>query len=204
MFLHGMSATVDAEQDLVMCGSADTAPRALEAMRKLSPDLAIIDISLNGSNGIELVKSLKIECPQTFLLVLSMHDESLYALRALRAGAHGYVMKQAARTQVMLAIREVLAGKLYVSPEIGDQALRELVHPAQKDGFSVMERLTDRELEVLQLIGEGKGPSEIGQRMNISPKTVESHRAHIKEKFGFPDAQKLTLFAIQWVEQQAG
>ena len=138
-----------------------------------------------------------------FLLVLSMHDESLYALRALRAGAHGYVMKQAARTQVMVAIRAVLGGKLYLSPEMGDHALRELIHPATNDGASALEKLTDRELEVLQLIGEGIGPREIAAKMNISPKTVESHRAHIKEKFVFSSARQLTRFAMQWVEKQA-
>lgn len=202
MFRHGMAETINAEPDLILCGEADAGPQALEAIRRLEPDLALIDISLNGSNGIELVKSIRAEYPKMFLLVLSMHDESLYALRALRAGAHGYVMKQAARTQVMAAIREVLSGKLYLSPEMGSHALRELVHPAKKDGTSAMEKLTDRELEVLQLIGEGNGPREIGRKMNISPKTVESHRAHIKEKFDFSNAHELTRFAMQWVEQQ--
>ena len=202
MFRHGMAETINAEPDLILCGEADAGPQALEAIRRLEPDLALIDISLNGSNGIELVKSIRAEYPKMFLLVLSMHDESLYALRALRAGAHGYVMKQAARTQVMAAIREVLSGKLYLSPEMGSHALREMVHPAKKDGTSAMEKLTDRELEVLQLIGEGNGPREIGRKMNISPKTVESHRAHIKEKFDFSNAHELTRFAMQWVEQQ--
>jgi DNA-binding NarL/FixJ family response regulator len=203
MFRHGIAETINAEHDLAVCGDAEAAPPALEAIRRLEPDLAIIDISIKGSNGIELVKSIRAEFPKMLLLVLSMHDESLYALRALRAGAHGYVMKQAARTQVMVAIRDVLNGKLYLSPEMGHHALRELVHPAKKDGASALERLTDRELEVLQLIGEGNGPREIGRKMNISPKTVESHRAHIKQKFDFSSAHELTRFAMQWVEQQA-
>jgi DNA-binding NarL/FixJ family response regulator len=204
MFRHGMTEMINAEQDLAVCGDAEAAPQALEAIRRLKPDLAIIDVSLTGSNGIELVKSIKAEFPKMLFLVLSMHEESLYALRALRAGAHGYVMKQAARTQVMVAIREVLVGKLYLSPTMGNQALREMLHPSANEGSSNVGKLTDRELEVLQLIGEGNGPREIGSRMNISPKTVESHRAHIKEKFGFAGAHELTRFAMQWVEQQAG
>jgi DNA-binding NarL/FixJ family response regulator len=203
MFRYGVTETINAEKDLAVCGDAEAAPQALDAIRRLKPSLAIIDVSLNGSNGIELVKSIKAEFPKMFLLVLSMHDESLYALRALRAGAHGYVMKQAARTQIMVAIREVLGGKLYLSPKMGNHALRELLHPSAKEGESNMGKLTDRELEVLQLIGEGNGPREIGTKMNISPKTVESHRAHIKEKFNFANAHELTRFAMQWVEQQA-
>ncbi len=138
MFRHGMTETINAEPDLIMCGEADAAPHAMEEIRRLEPDLALIDISIKGSNGIELVKSIKAEYPKMLLLVLSMHDESLYALRALRAGAHGYVMKQAARNLVMGAIREVLSGKLYLSTEMGSHALRELVHPPKNNGASAI------------------------------------------------------------------
>lgn len=201
LFRHGLSDLINTEIDLECCGEAESAPLALDAIRKLLPDLVVVDISLKGTNGIELIKSIKAEQPKLPILIVSMHDESLYAIRGLRAGARGYVMKQEALDRVMLAIRQVLRGEIYVSPAMSGRMIAEFV-----DGNttgSLTDRLTDREMEVLQLIGQGHGVQQIAHELNLSVKTVESHRAHIKEKFGFETAREVAHYAVQWVEQQA-
>jgi DNA-binding NarL/FixJ family response regulator len=202
LFRHGIADLINAEPDLEVCGEADNAPAALEGIRTNAPDLATIDISLRGANGIELLKSIKAEHPRLPLLVLSMHDESLYALRALRAGARGYIMKQEALDRVMSAIRQVLRGDLYVSPSMSGRMIEEFVQGAS-GGSSIADKLTDRELEILQLIGQGHGVQQIAHELNLSAKTVETHRAHIKEKLNFQTARELARFAVQWVDQQA-
>lgn len=203
LFRHGIGDLINAESDLEVCGEADSAPTALDAIRRLKPDLVIVDISLKGTNGIELVKSIKAEYPKLAMLVLSMHDESLYALRALRAGARGYVMKQEALDRVMGAMRQVLTGEIYVSPAMSERMLHEFV-AGNSTGGSLTDKLTDRELEILNLIGRGRGVQEIAQELHLSAKTVETHRAHIKEKFNFKTARELARFAVQWVDQQGG
>lgn len=203
LFRHGIADLINAEPDLEVCGEADNAPSALEGIRHLSPDLATIDISLRGANGIELLKSIKAEHPKLPLLVLSMHDESLYALRSLRAGARGYIMKQEALDRVMSAIRQVLHGELYVSPSMSGRMIEEFVQGGTgSGGCSIADKLTDRELEILQLIGQGHGVQQIARELNLSAKTVETHRAHIKEKLNFQTARELARFAVQWVDQQ--
>jgi DNA-binding NarL/FixJ family response regulator len=158
---------------------------------------------LRGANGIELLKSIKAEHPKLPLLVLSMHDESLYALRSLRAGARGYIMKQEALDRVMSAIRQVLHGELYVSPSMSGRMIEEFVQGAgNQSGSTIADKLTDRELEILQLIGQGHGVQQIARELNLSAKTVETHRAHIKEKLNFQTARELARFAVQWVDQQ--
>jgi DNA-binding NarL/FixJ family response regulator len=202
LFRHGIADLINAEPDLEVCAEADNAPAALEGIRSHSPDLATIDISLRGANGIELLKSIKAEHPRLPLLVLSMHDESLYALRSLRAGARGYIMKQEALDRVMSAIRQVLRGDLYVSPSMSGRMIEEFVQ-GSSSGNSIADKLTDRELEILQLIGQGHGVQQIARELNLSAKTVETHRAHIKEKLNFQTARELARFAVQWVDQQA-
>jgi DNA-binding NarL/FixJ family response regulator len=203
LFRHGIADLINAEADLEVCGEADNAPSALEGIRHLAPDLATIDISLRGANGIELLKSIKAEHPKLPLLVLSMHDESLYALRSLRAGARGYIMKQEALDRVMSAIRQVLRGDLYVSPSMSGRMIEEFVQGGSGNGgCSIADKLTDRELEILQLIGQGHGVQQIARELNLSAKTVETHRAHIKEKLNFQTARELARFAVQWVDQQ--
>jgi DNA-binding NarL/FixJ family response regulator len=199
LFRHGIADLINAEADLKTCGEADSAPHALEAIRKLRPDLVIVDISLKGTNGIELVKSIRTEHPKLPVLMLSMHDESLYALRALRAGARGYVMKQEALERVMSAIHRVLGGEVYVSPVMSGKMINEFVGGASAEK-PLTDKLTDRELEVLQLIGEGLGIQQIAQRLNLSAKTIETHRAHLKEKLNMKSARDLTHFAVHWVE----
>jgi len=203
LFRHGIGDLINAEPDLEVCGEADNSPSALEGIRNLSPDLVTIDISLRGANGIELLKSIKAEHPKLPLLILSMHDESLYALRSLRAGARGYIMKQEALDRVMSAIRQVLRGELYVSPSMSGRMIEEFVQGGSSNGgSSIADKLTDRELEILQLIGQGHGVQQIARELNLSAKTVETHRAHIKEKLNFQTARELARFAVQWVDQQ--
>ncbi|MGA3172653.1 MAG: response regulator transcription factor [Chthoniobacteraceae bacterium] len=203
LFRHGIGDLINAEADLEVCGEADNAPSALDSIRSLAPDLVTIDISLRGANGIELLKSIKAEHPKLPLLVLSMHDENLYALRALRAGARGYIMKQEALDRVMSAIRQVLQGELYVSPSMSGRMIEEFVQGGSGNtSGSIADKLTDRELEILQLIGQGHGVQQIARELNLSAKTVETHRAHVKEKLNFQTARELARFAVQWVDQQ--
>ena len=190
------------EPDLEVRGEAENSPAALDLMRRVSVDLAIVDIGLHGStNGIELTKSLKAEHPFLPVLVLSMHDETLYADRALRAGANGYLMKREALDSVIAAVRAVLAGEIYVSPAMSKRMIAEHVG-AGGQARSPLEKLTDRELEVLQLIGEGSDVREIAAKLHLSAKTVEAHRAHIKEKLDMKNAREVARFATSWVEQQ--
>jgi len=204
VFRHGVAALITAEEDLVICGEAESAPAALAAMRKLNPDLALLDISLHGTNGIELVKLMKAEQPRLPIVILSMHDESLYALRALRAGARGYVMKAEAMNQVLAAVRKVLAGDIYVSPRFSERLVFKAIQSLEGGMGSPVDKLSDRELEVLQLLGRGFGTREIANELHLSVKTIETHRAHIKEKLGFKDASEMVRFAIDWVTHEQG
>lgn len=202
VFRHGIAALIGAEKDLAVCGEAESAPAALDAMRRLKPDLAMLDISLQGTNGIELVKLMRAEQPRLPILMLSMHDESLYALRALRAGARGYVMKAEAMTHVLAALRKVLNGDIYVSPRFSERLVFKAIQSLEGGMGSPVDKLSDRELEVLQLLGRGFGTREIANELHLSVKTIETHRAHIKEKLGFKDAGEMVRFAIDWVAQE--
>lgn len=201
---HGIAQIINAESDLAVCGEAESAPGALEAMRRLRPDLALVDISLQGTNGIELIKLMKAEQPRLPILMLSMHDESLYALRSLRAGARGYVMKGEAMEHVLTAIRKVLAGDIYVSPRFSERLVFKAIQSLEGGMGSPVDKLSDRELEVLQLLGKGYGTREIANELHLSIKTIETHRAHIKEKLGFKDAGEMVRFAIDWVTKEMG
>jgi len=202
IFRHGLTELLDRQVDLVVCGHADSAPTALEQMRRLKPDLAILDITLRGTNGIELVKLMKAEAPHLPILVLSMHDESLYALRALKAGALGYVMKADGVQPVLDAIYRALQGKLFVSQRLGEKLIFKAVHASETDSPSPVDRLSDRELAVLVMLGRGHSTRSIAKEINLSVKTVETHRAHIKEKLGLTDANEMVRFAIDWVAHQ--
>jgi DNA-binding NarL/FixJ family response regulator len=200
IFRHGLEDLLKKQADLTVCGHADSAPDALTEMRRLNPDLAIVDVSINGTNGIELVKQMKAELPKLPILVLSMHDESIYALRALKAGALGYVMKAEALQQVIYAVRRVLEGHIFVSPRFGEKLIFKAVHGGESG--SPVDLLSDRELEVLVMLGKGHNTKSIADELHLSVKTIETHRAHIKEKLGFADASEMVRFAVDWVTHQ--
>lgn len=202
VFRHGITSLINAESDLEVCGEAGSSPSALEAMRALSPDVALVDISLPGTNGIELIKHMKAEHPKLPILVLSMHDESLYALRALRGGALGYVMKAEALKHVVVALRKVLNGEIYVSERFSERLIFKAIQSIDGGMGSPVDKLSDRELEVLQLLGRGFGTRDIAEELHLSAKTIETHRAHIKEKLGFKDAGEMVRFAIDWVAHE--
>ena len=187
------------EEDLTICGEAEDAAEAIERIEQIKPDLAIVDITLKTSHGLELIKDLQSRMPELPVLVLSMHDESLYAERVLRAGARGYITKQEATKKVLVAIRQVLDGQVYVSEKMAAKMVNKLiVGRKDKQSYSI-ERLTDRELEVFQLIGRGYNTRRIAEELHLGIKTVESYRARIKDKLKLQDGTELLQHAIQWV-----
>lgn len=191
-----LAALVDAEPDLTTCGQAEGVREAMASVAREHPDLAVIDLSLKDGYGVELVRDLKAKYPQLPVMVLSMHDESMYAERAMRAGARGYVTKQEATRVVLTAIRRVLGGELYVSPDIASALIGRVVGTPGGSG-EPLDKLTNRELEIFHLFGEGKTVQQIADALFISPKTVEAHREHIKEKLGFRSSNELLRYAFQ-------
>ena len=199
---QGLAQLIDQETDLQVCGQAEDAHEAMQAIRTLHPDMVIVDISLKSTSGIELIKDLKVQHPDLPVLTLSMHDEAVYGERALRAGAKGYIMKQEATEKVVTAIRRVLAGEVYVSDGMAAQMVSKIVGGGTKKAGSPVDRLSDRELEVFRLIGEGFSTREMAEKLHLSIKTIETYRAHIKDKLGFQDANELLRSAIQWVNTE--
>lgn len=199
---QGLGQIINNETDLEVVGEAEDASKALHLIESKRPDLVIVDISLRGNNGLELIKNIKAVLPNLPILVFSMHDESVYAQRALRAGARAYVMKQESADKILLAIRRIIDGDIYVSHRVADQVLQQLVNGKAAGNESPIDRLSDRELEVIQLIGKGLSTREIASNLNLSVKTIESHRAHIKEKLNLRNATELVQFSVQWVEQE--
>lgn len=181
-------------------GQAASAHEALDLIRKQRFDLAVVDLSLRGLSGLELIKLVKVESPELPILVLSMHDELFYAERALRAGAHGYIMKQEALDRINEAIRKVLGGEIYVSQNVSAKMLQRFVGGSSVPAEDDVEALSDRELEVFQLLGQGYGTRQISELLHISPKTVESYRANIKTKLQLKNASELVQTAVQWVQ----
>ncbi|MGA3179133.1 MAG: response regulator transcription factor [Verrucomicrobiota bacterium] len=194
-----LTQLIQRESDLEVCGEAEDAPEAVAGIEQCHPDIVIADISLKKTHGLELVKDLQARSPDLPVLVLSMHDESLYAERVLRAGAKGYITKQEATKKILLAIRQVLSGQIYVSEKMATRMLHKLVVGRPQEQRSPVERLTDRELEVFQLIGRGQGTRKIAEDLHLGIKTVESYRARIKEKLKLTDGTQLLQQAIQWV-----
>ena len=202
IFRFGLAGLITEQSHLEVCGHADSAPIALDAMRRLKPDIVLVDLSIRGTNGIELIKLMKAEEPDLPILVISMHNEAVFGLRALKAGALGYVMKAEAMNHVAEAITKVLQGKIYVSPEFGEKLIFKAVQSTEAGAGSPVDALSDRELEVLQLLGQGGSTRSIAEKLHLSIKTIETHRAHIKEKLGFQDSEEMVKFAIDWVAQQ--
>jgi DNA-binding NarL/FixJ family response regulator len=204
LFRKGLEELIHSDADFAVCGEAGNAAEAMEVIRKLKPDMAIVDLSLPGANGIELIKNIRAEFPSLPILVLSMHDESLYALRALRAGADGYVMKHEAMANVIQAIREVFSGRPYLSPAMAAQVITKFAHRQAEGEVDAVERLSDRELEILELIGKGNEVRQIAKLLHLSPKTVETHRAHIKDKLDLKNSREVARFALQWLSARNG
>jgi len=199
---RGLVELISQEEDLVVCGQAEDAHQAMKGIKTLKPDIVIVDISLKDRSGIELIKDIKAQHAGLPVLTLSMHDESLYAERALRAGAKGYIMKQEATEQVITAIRKVLSGQVYVSNGMAAKIVSKFAGSAPTAGATVTDRLSDRELEVFCLIGQGYGTRQIAEKLHLSVKTIETYRAHIKEKLSLASADELLRHAIQWVSSQ--
>jgi DNA-binding NarL/FixJ family response regulator len=197
-----LAELINQEPDLHVCGEAEDSREAIQAVESLQPDLAIVDITLKDTYGIELIKQLKETHPKLPMLVLSMHDESLYGERALRAGAKGYLTKQEATKKVITAIRTILAGEIFVSEKMASTILRKVAGSASPEGASPTDVLTDRELEIFQLLGQGLGVKEIAENLFISVKTVEAHREHIKQKMNFKSSTELLRFAIQFTMKE--
>ena len=196
MMREGLRGVIRREPDLIVCGEVENAQQAMAAIPKLAPDLALVDITLPGKSGLELVKDIKAMHPHLAILAISMHDESLYAERMLRAGASGYITKQQPPEELVKAIRQVLGNHLYMSKEVSEKLLRRFSGQPIKIQ-SPAEILTDREFEILQLIGEGKSPKEIARQLHISGKTVAVHSANIRQKLNLKSTAQLIRFAVQ-------
>jgi DNA-binding NarL/FixJ family response regulator len=205
MFREQLAHLINKQPDMTVCAEAATAKDGLAIITSEQPELAIIDITLKGSNGLELLKDLRAQKISTPVLMLSMHAESLYAERALRAGANGYITKEEASEKVMTAIRQVLAGEIYLDQRFMKRVVSKILSEPKDNSASPIERLTDRELAVFELIGEGRATREIGVRLKVSVATVETYRARIKEKLGLENAGQLHASASSWVlERHAG
>lgn len=200
---QGLSELINNEEDLFVCGQAEDAHQAMAMIKTLKPQIAIVDISLKETSGIDLIKDIKTSYPQTLILALSMHDETLYAERALRAGAQGYVMKTEATEKVVDALRKIKGGRIFVSEKMAGKLMQKLVGGGPDLGTSSIERLSDRELEVFSLIGHGFSTKQIGERLHLSIKTIETYRAHIKEKLNLSDASELLQYAIRWINSRS-
>jgi DNA-binding NarL/FixJ family response regulator len=194
---QGLALLVNRERDLTVCGEAEEAQTAIREITSKKPDILIADISLNGPDGLDLLKNLRMLYPSLPVLILSMHDESIYAERALRARANGYIMKQEATEKVLVAVRRILSGDIYLSDRMANKLLHQYISGASADLNSRLSALSDRELEVFRLIGEGRSTRQIAEKLHLSIKTVETYQAHIKDKLSLHSGRELVQHAIQ-------
>jgi DNA-binding NarL/FixJ family response regulator len=197
---RGLEAILDAELDLKVCGEAGTAAEARDKIPEADPDLVLVDLSLATGSGLELIKNLQNRRPELPLLVVSMHDEVLYALRCVRAGARGYVMKRRASETLLDAVRQVLDGRIYLSEEMKKRVNQGLEERSEAPVESPLDALSDRELQIFECLGDGLKTSEIAEQIHLSPKTVSSHQSRIKNKLGIDSTPKLRRWAAIWVE----
>jgi DNA-binding NarL/FixJ family response regulator len=200
MMREGLAQLIANQPDMLVCGEAGDAGEALEKVRLFKPNLVLADITLPGRNGLELIKDIQALEAGVAVLVISMHDEAFYAERVLRAGGRGYVMKQEGGKKIMEAIRQVSSGKIFVSEKMSAKILEMFSGHRPENADSPEENLTDREFEVFQLIGRGKGAKEVASQLHVSPKTVEVHRANIKVKLKIQTMTELIRYAVRWVE----
>lgn len=194
---QGLAQLIDQESDLAVCAQASGSADALKLLASEKPDLAVVDITLADENGLDLVRKIKETRKETPVLVLSMHDEFLYAERVLKAGASGFVMKQAAASEILAAMRKVIAGSIAVSPKVAERVLDKM---SQSTVQTPLETLSDRELEVLRWVGQGMGTRHIAEKLCLSIKTIEAHRENIKRKLHIKRAPELVRYAVQWVQ----
>ena len=204
MFREHLGQLINRDLGMQVCGEADNNRDAMKLIKETRPDIAIVDITLRGSSGLELLKDLKAEGLELNVLVLSMHDEELYAERALRAGARGYITKNEATSEVINAVRQVMAGEMYVSKRVTSKLLHRMTHKRTDSDFGGVSALADRELEVFQMLGRGKNTREIAQMLHLGESTVETYRARIKEKLSLRSSADLYLRAGQWVRENGG
>jgi len=202
MMRAGLTQLIDRQPDQVVCGEASNPAEALKLLPAAKPDIVLADLTMPGRSGLEFVKDLLAVSPTLPILVASMHDEAVYAERALRAGARGYIMKEAGGEAVIAAIRQILGGQIYVSPSMSALILEGLSGRRPRGSTSPVEKLSDREFEVFQLIGHGKSTRNIAEQLHLSSKTVDVHRSHIKEKLELKDSTALIRHAVRWVETQ--
>jgi DNA-binding NarL/FixJ family response regulator len=202
MMRQGLAQLIGHDSSLKVCGDAGDAAAALEKTAALKPDLVLVDISLPGKNGLELIKDLQALHPGVLTLVISMHDEGLYAERVLRAGGRGYIMKQEGGKKIAQAVRQVLDGHIYVSEKMSAKILEVFSGRGAEVAASPVERLTDREFEVFQLIGQGFDTKPLAEKLHLSPKTIEVHRANIKAKLNLKSMGELIRYAVRWAESQ--
>jgi len=201
IFRAGLTGLVNLETELTVCGEANDAKQAMQAVEKLHPDLVLLDMSLPGKGGLELLKDIRAIAPQTPVLIISMHDETLYAERVIKAGGRGYIMKQEGPEKIVQAVRKVLSGGISVSERISAQIL-DAMSGGKGGTSSSVSTLTDREFEVYRLLGQGKEPHEIARTLHLSIKTVDTHRAHIRQKLGLRNATELIHHATRWTAEQ--
>jgi DNA-binding NarL/FixJ family response regulator len=195
---QGLAQIINQEDDMILAGEAGDSNEALQTLKKIKPDLVIVDISLKGTSGLELSKSIIASYPKIPILIISMYDESLYVERVLRIGAKGYLMKQEAIDNVVGAIRKVLSGETYVSEKMRDNLVHKFINGSTTSGVACPESLSDRELEVMQLIGQGRPTRQIAEELCVSVKTIESHYANIKNKLNLKSAHELIQYAVKW------
>jgi DNA-binding NarL/FixJ family response regulator len=199
----GLAQLINKQPDMIVSAEADDPIQATRELSKAMVDLVLTDLTMPGRGGIEFIKDLRVLYPELLILVVSMHDEMLYAERALRAGARGYIMKEAGGEKLVAAIRQVLAGQVYTSPRMNTKIVESFSAQKPRGSNSPIETLSDREFEVFQLIGAGKGTHEIAKQLRLSSKTVDVHRSHIKEKLAIPDNPSLIHYAVRWIESNA-
>ncbi len=202
VFREGLATVVNQEKDLQVCGDTSDSREAIKIISAAKPDLVVLDISLEGTNGIDLTKQIRSDYANLPVLILSAHPESLYADRALRAGANGYIMKRESRTKIVEAMRQVLRGQIYVSPAMNEILLQNMANAGRHSPLNPLEKLSDSEFEIFQLIGKGYGTRQIADNLHLSMKTVESHREHIRAKLNLSTTFELVQRAIHWIHQE--
>jgi DNA-binding NarL/FixJ family response regulator len=202
MTRYGMARLIEQEPDLVVCGEAHDGPSAMAALKACKPEVVLVDLTLPGCEGLELTKDIRTLYPEVAVLVVSMHDEELYAERALRAGARGYIMKNAGGEKLVEAIRQVLNHKTWLSENMSEMVAEIFSGRRRRGDNTALGKLTDREFEVFRLLGRGLTSSEIGHRLRLSTKTVETHRLHLREKLGLKTGPALIKYAVRWAGTQ--